>query len=248
MKNKMTCVVLDDEPGSLNLLVHYVKNHPQLELLQSFTYSIEAMAWLRENKVDLLITDIDMDEIDGIDLVHSLIRKPLVILCTGHPEFSLRAHEVSPVDFLIKPIRYDSFMNAVEKAALRLGKHWKIEGKRKLTSNFVVEVETGHLVRLDVEDIKYIEAKENNVIINCLSYSVTTRNTLKNLLTLLPGDDFMQVHRSFAVALALIYKLKEGSLLLMDVNEEIPLGSKYAQHVRDYIADMNLKRASTRES
>ena len=82
MKNKMTCVVLDDEPGSLNLLVHYVKNHPQLELLQSFTYSIEAMAWLRENKVDLLITDIDMDEIDGIDLVHSLIRKPLVILCT----------------------------------------------------------------------------------------------------------------------------------------------------------------------
>lgn len=239
--DKITCVLIDDERSSLNLLIHYVKNHPALELLEYFTQSIEAMHWLQGNEVDLLITDIDMADLDGINLVHSLVRKPLVILCTGHESFALRGYEVSPVDFLLKPVRHEFFLNAIEKTAVRLSKSWAMEEKSTQAFNFVVEMDTGYMVRVDLDDIKYIESKENYVSIHCLNHSVTTRRTLNSLLEFLPAESFMRVHRSFVIALPLLHKLKEGKVLLTDVKEEIPLGSQYARQLRDYVAKRGWK-------
>lgn len=233
--DKITCVLIDDERSSLNLLIHYVKKHPALELLKCFTESMEALHWLQENEVDLIITDIDMADLDGINLVHLLVSKPLVILCTAHASFALRGYEVSPIDFLMKPVRHEFFLNAIDKAALRLAKGWVREERRKETFNFVVEIDTGHMVRVDLNDIQYIESKENYVNISCLNYSVTTRMTLNSLSELLPSERFMRVHRSFVVALPLVRKVKEAKVILRDVKEEIPIGSQYARQLRDYV-------------
>lgn len=236
MKDKITCVLVDDERGSLELLIHYAENHPQLELMKYFTGSLAAMRWLQENKVDLLITDIDMAELDGIDLVHSLIKKPLVILCTGYEKYSLRAHEVSPIAFLLKPVKHHLFDKAVRDAAKRLSISVTKEKMEKFEPSFVIEVDTGHAVKIDLDDIKYIETDNNHVVIHCLNYSVTTRKSLQSLMEYLPPDEFMRVHRSFVIALALVHKLKEGSVELTDVAQDIPIGSKYAQQIRDHIA------------
>lgn len=236
MTDKITCVLIDDERSALNLLIHYVKKHPALELLECFTESLEALHWLQENEVDLIITDIDMADLDGINLVHVLIRKPQVILCTAHASFALRGYEVSPVDFLLKPVRHKFFLNAIEKTAQRLSKEWAGKEGSGQEFNFVVEIDTGYMVRVDLNDIQYIESKENYVSIQCLNDSVTTRRTLNSLLEFLPPERFMRVHRSYLVAIPLIHKLIEGKVILKDVKEQIPIGSKYARQIRDYVA------------
>lgn len=244
MKRKITVVLLDDEQASLDVMVHYVLEHPQLELIAKFMDPEEAMPWFRENEADLLISDIDMPGLNGIDFVHSLVKKPLVILCTGHKDFALRGYEVYPVDFLLKPVRHDFFLRAIEQACFLLA----IESNEsnsgivaeKPDDTYVMEVTTGHFVRVDFDDIKYIEAKDKLITIHCLHYSVVTRTSLLALLRVLPNPDFKQVHRSFIVATDLIFRLKEGSLMLRDVDVEIPLGGFHAQRIRNFITERQL--------
>lgn len=241
MKQKLTTVLLDDEKASLETMGHYVQSHPQLELIAEFTDHAKATSWFRKNEADLLISDIDMPGLNGIDFIHSLVKKPLVILCTAIEEFALRGYEVSPVDFLIKPVRHDSFLSAVEKACFLLGIEAKERNKGKAETTYVIEVGTGHFVRVDFDDIKYIESKDKLITIHCLHYSVTTRSSLLALLKVLPHPDFMLVHRSYIVSTDLVDRLEEGSVKLRDVDVGIPLGGLHAQQLRDFISERQFK-------
>lgn len=244
MKRKITVVLLDDEQASLDLTVHYTQEHPLLELVAKFTSPEEAMRWFRKNEADLLITEIDMPGINGIDFVHSLVKRPLVIFCTAHLDFALRGYEVSPVDFLVKPVRHDYFLRAIEKASFLLEIETNESNPRiaagKAEVTYVVEVTSGHYVRVDFNEIKYIESKDKLITIHCLHLSVVTRTSLLALLRVLPNPDFIQVHRSFIVATDLIFRLKEGSVILRDVEVEIPLGGLHAQRIRDFITERQL--------
>jgi DNA-binding LytR/AlgR family response regulator len=241
MRRKMTVVLLDDELASLDVMLHYVQMHPQLELVAKFTDPEEAMPWFQENEADLLVSDIEMPGLNGIDFVHSLVKKPLVILCTGHQDFALRGYEVSPVDFLVKPVRHDSFLRAIEKACFLLKIEINESDAGKADATYVMEVTTGHFVRVDFDDIQYIESKDKLITIHCLNYSVVTRTSLLALLRVLPKPDFMQIHRSFIVSTDLICRLKEGSVMLRDVDVEIPLGGMHAHNLRSHIEERQLK-------
>ena len=166
MKRKMTVVLLDDEQASLDLMVHYVQEHPQLELVAKFTDPEEAMPWFQENEVDLLVSDIEMPGLNGIDFIHSLVKKPLVILCTGHQDYALRGYEVDPIDFLVKPVRHDFFLRAIEKACFLLEIETNEASSGKADATYVMEVTTGHFVRVDFDDIQYIESKDKLITIH----------------------------------------------------------------------------------
>lgn len=244
MKRKISVVLLDDEQASLDLMVHYVQTHPLLELIAQFTNPEDAMLWFRKNEVELLITDIDMPEINGIDFVHSLVKKPWVVFCTAHKSFALPAYEVSPIDYLVKPVKHNDFLRAIDKVSVLLEmevtKHISQITAGKVDATYVVEVATGHFVRVDFDDIQYIESKDKLITIHCLHLSVVTRTSLLALLRVLPSPDFMQVHRSFIVATDLIVRLKEGSVMLHDVDVEIPLGDMHARRIRDFITERQL--------
>ena len=123
----MTCIIVDDEPLAVKLLESFVARTPQLELKGSYTDSVEAVAALRQTPVDLVFLDIQMPDMDGMELARTIShspqpahRSPLIIFTTAFKEYAFDSYEVSAVDFLLKPIRYNKFLTAVEKAEQRL--------------------------------------------------------------------------------------------------------------------------------
>ena len=112
----LTCIIVDDEPLAVRLLESYVEKTTGLELLASFTDSIKAINAIKEQKPDLLFLDIQMPNIDGMELAHSLPEKTRVVFTTAFKEYAFESYEVNALDFLLKPIRYNKFLSAVEKA------------------------------------------------------------------------------------------------------------------------------------
>lgn len=116
----LTCMIVDDEPLAVRLLVSYVEKTPDLQLLSSFTDSISAINAVREQKPDLLFLDIQMPNLDGMELAHSLPEQTRVVFTTAFKEYAFESYEVNALDFLLKPIRYNKFLAAVEKAKKQL--------------------------------------------------------------------------------------------------------------------------------
>ena len=114
--NPMTCMIVDDEPLAVRLLESYVEKTPDLELMASFTDSITAINAVKAQKPDLLFLDIQMPNIDGMELAHSLPEETRVVFTTAFKEYAFESYEVNALDFLLKPIRYNKFLAAVEKA------------------------------------------------------------------------------------------------------------------------------------
>ena len=112
----LTCMIVDDEPLAVRLLESYVEKTPDLQLLSSFTDSISAINAVREQKPDLLFLDIQMPNLDGMELAHSLPEQTRVIFTTAFKEYAFESYEVNALDFLLKPIRYNKFLGSIEKA------------------------------------------------------------------------------------------------------------------------------------
>ena len=117
----LTCMIVDDEPLAVRLLESYVEKTPELKQLASYTDSITAINAIKEQKPDLLFLDIQMPNIDGMELAHSLPAETRVIFTTAFKEYAFESYEVNALDFLLKPIRYNKFLNAVEKAKKTTG-------------------------------------------------------------------------------------------------------------------------------
>src|ERR1044071_1440289 len=112
----INCIIVDDEQHAIDILVHYVKQTPHLNLVASYTNPIEALQLLTQEKVDLVFLDIQMPEISGMDFIKAIHGKSKVILTTAYSEFALEGYELSVVDYLLKPVRFPRFLTAVQKA------------------------------------------------------------------------------------------------------------------------------------
>src|SRR3569832_2301381 len=116
----ISCIIVEDEPLARNLMTDYVRKVPYLDLLNTFANPLEAIDFLRENPVDLLFLDIQMPEITGISLLKVLQKKPLVVLTTAYSDYALESYDFDVLDYLLKPITFERFLRAVEKANQRL--------------------------------------------------------------------------------------------------------------------------------
>ena len=212
----MTCIIVDDEPLAVKLLESFVARTPQLELRGAYTDSVEAIAALREQPVDLVFLDIQMPDMNGMELAHMLPQQTKIIFTTAFKEYAFDSYEVNTVDFLLKPVRYNKFLAAVEKAEARSplqpppmgGGSWRdgtpppIGGGRGEASSFFIRVD-GELRQLQFDDILYVSGMKDYVMFYLASQSrpLVTHMTMKAVEGLLPTDRFMRVHRSYIVAL-----------------------------------------------
>lgn len=197
--NPITCIIVDDEPLAVKLLESFVDKTPQLKLERSFTDSVEALAWLREHPVQLAFMDIQMPDMNGMELSHMLPERTKVIFTTAFKEYAFESYEVSAIDFLLKPIRYNKFIVAVEKAEQWFS-HQKETPSTPKTMFLRVD---GELRQVNFDNILYVEGMKDYVRFHIEGerLPLTTHMTMKAVEDALPTDAFMRINRSYVVRL-----------------------------------------------
>lgn len=232
----LTCLIVDDEPLARQLLTEYVRKVPYLELVEVCADALAAMEVLRRQPVDLLFLDIQMPEITGLTLLKVLQQKPLVVLTTAYSEYALESYELDVVDYLLKPISFDRFLRAVEKAGLRRGGAPLPlpEPMGKETSPTYIFVKDGtKLVKIRLADILYVEGLKDYVAIHTRQQKIVTLQRLKNLETQLPPGRFIRIHHSYIVSLEGIDSVHKDKVQVGQVF--LPTSDTYRKAFKDFI-------------
>ncbi len=235
---KLNCVIVEDEPLARNLMVEYVRKVPSLNLIEACSSPLAAIEVLRSNSVDLLFLDVQMPELTGISLLKVLQKKPFVVLTTAYSEYALEGYELDVTDYLLKPITFERFLKAVDKVIQRAEgvKPTAVVQDKPVqeTKNSFVFVKDGtKLVKVELEDILYVEGLKDYVTIHTRHQKIISLQRLKVLEDQLPADKFIRIHNSYIVALRAIDSIHKGEIQVG--NALLPIGETYKKSFREFI-------------
>jgi len=221
---RMTALAIDDEPMALEVVRALARKIPFLELQAGFTDAFAAMQHLQAAPVDLLLLDINMPDISGLELVRSLPNKPLVVFTTAHAEHAVTSFELDAVDYLLKPFSLARFAQACNKAQELLQLRSQAAQPAKPVDYMFLK--TGYeQVKVRFDDILYLEAAGNYVTFVLPGKRLLSRLTLSEVLDLLPAGQFARVHRSFVVARNKVDKIERHQLSVG--GSLVPIGASY---------------------
>ena len=203
----MRCIIIDDEPLAVRLLESFIEKTPDLQLLASFTDSIEGAAAIKEGKADLVFLDIQMPDLDGMELARIVPPQTRIIFTTAFKEYAFESYEVKALDFLLKPIRYSKFLAAIDKAREWFRLHLQ-------PSTIFIKVD-GELRQLPLDSILYVSGMKDYVMfyITDEKRPLITHMTMKAVEEMLPDEHFMRVNRSYVVALQHIRKVDRNDCI-----------------------------------
>lgn len=212
---KLRCIVLDDEPIGREIIENFVKEIDFLELVESFEDPVKALMFLKSNNVDLIFSDIQMPKINGLDLVKSLENPPVIIFITAHRDFALDGFETGATDYLVKPVRFDRFLKAVNKAKdyISLKQNSTVH---QVNSDRIFIKSDGKLTKILLDEILYIEAQGDYLKIVIQNETYTTLATLKSMDEVLTLPKFFRVQRSFIINLEAIRSLNGNMVELVN--------------------------------
>lgn len=229
----ITCIIVDDEPLAVRLLESYVEKTPDLELMASFTDSINAINAIKVQRPDLIFLDIQMPNIDGMELAHSLPEDTRVIFTTAFKEYAFESYEVNALDFLLKPVRYNKFLAAVEKAR-KLYQQPPAPQPQQQTTLFI-RVD-GEWRNVTIDQITYVNGMKDYVMfyLDNEPKPLVTHLTMKAVEEMLPKEKFLRVHRSYIVAVDKIQKVDRNDCIYIG-KEIIHIPDGYLQTFREFL-------------
>lgn len=217
----MRCVIVDDEPLAVGILKDYVARVPFLECAGTFSNGLDALTFLQKGGVDLLLLDVNMPELTGLQLLRSLAHPPKVILTTAYSDYALEGYEHDVVDYLLKPIEFERFLRAINKARAALA-----PGRGEHDADRTVLLKSGtrlHHVRLT--DIHYARAAGNYVAFVTPEREILSLMTMVEAVAFLAGADFVRVHRSFIVNLRHVELVEDDTVVVG--KHRIPVADAY---------------------
>ena len=234
------CIIVDDEPLAVAQLEKYVERVPFLVNVGSCSSAAEAMDVLSTGNVDAMFVDINMPDIDGVQLVRSLARPPLVVFTTAYSEYAIEGFRLDAIDYLLKPIAFDSFLKAANKLKLIFGiKNPSMAATEQMDSvaNDCLYVKSDYkMMRVPIGSIKYIEGMSEyvRIFVEDSTKPIVSLLSMKKIEESLPADAFMRVHRSYLVNLN---KVKEVSKMriVYDGDVHVPIGEMYKDKFFEYI-------------
>jgi two-component system, LytTR family, response regulator len=227
------CVVVDDEPLAVDKMAGFIRKVNFLELAGSFHSGIDAMHFIRNNPVDLLFLDIQMDDLTGIQLLEIMKDRPQVVLTTAYSEYALKGYELDVADYLLKPISFDRFLQAVNRVAdkLKLARnlaedfsplqpspYWAVK-------DFILVKADYHMEKVVFREILYIEGMKDYLGIVTIQKRIMTLMNFSTMEELLPPTGFCRIHKSYIIALDKIDKIDRNHVIIQ--KERIPIGETY---------------------
>ena len=247
----MTCVIVEDEPMARQLLEEYIKKVPSLKLSGSFSSPIAALDQISKNPPDVLFLDVQMPEITGINLLKILKPKMAVVLTTAYSEYAIESYELDVTDYLLKPITLERFLKSVEKIKERIDFSIQSDqttaystvntetSKNQLDKSFFFVKDGTRQVKINHEDILYIEGLKDYVAIHTKDRKITSLINLKTLDATLPTDQFIRVHNSFIVSVQGISSIQRD---FVEVNQKmIPISDTYRKQFKTFVEKLQLK-------
>lgn len=231
----MTIVAVDDEPLALQLITRYIEETPELSLFGKFLNPLEAAVFLKENSVDIIMLDIHMPGLNGIEFTRQMTYGPKVIFTTAYKKYAIEGFKLEVVDYLVKPFSYQDFLKAIQRAEKLINLEKKSFENFESNNEFLYLKSNYKIKRLKFNDIQYIEGFNDYVRIYAVSSPepIQTQITLKVLEAKLPAGKFMRIHRSFIVNLQMVDTVDRGRIVFGKVY--IPVGNQYKEKFEDYL-------------
>jgi DNA-binding LytR/AlgR family response regulator len=228
-------IAIDDEPLALQVILRYATDVPSIKLMMGFTDAISAKSYVSTHEVDLIFLDIQMPDISGIQLFESILNKPLVIFTTAFSEYAVKGFDLEAVDYLIKPIKFERFVQSIQRVKKIIDQNTIRENT--VTQDFFFVKSEYHFVKIAFEDILYIEGLDDYVKIHLVNSSkpILSLISRKSLMDKLPQDKFIRIHRSYIVPIRMIKSIHNRQVSLGSV--KIPVGDTYISTVRAWLTE-----------
>ena len=236
-KEKLKCIIVDDEPIGREALARYVEQIDFLSLIGSCKNALEANNQLKEHEIDLIFLDIQMPMMSGLDWLSTLSKTPLIIFTTAHPQYAIESYQFDAVDYLLKPISFQRFLQAANKAQRFFS---NLERTSPEDEDYIFVKTDQQLVKVQVADIVFIESMQNYILFHTASEKIMTLVPLKQALEMLPSDQFLQVHKSYVVAKDKVEAV-EGNQLLLG-GQKVPVSVRLRKAVIDELMRGKLLR------
>ena len=219
---KYKCIIIDDEELARNLIKSYAERLDFIEVVGTFENPLNALKVIKNEKIDLVFLDIQMPDMKGTDFSKLLPPETQIVFTTAYSEYALAAFDLGAEDYLVKPITFERFLQAINKVKFN-----RNSGNSELT----ITVKSGYdLHKVKLADIIYLESDSEYVIYHTLENKIMSNQSLKSLEEILDPAQFIRVHRSFIVNKSKITSLKSRDLFLSDI--KIPVSDSYIESVK----------------
>lgn len=235
--HKIKCIVVDDEPLAVEMLATYIRKTPSLELAGTFTDPVQAVSAMAEIKPDLVFLDIQMPDLNGLELARLIPEDTRIIFTSAFRQYAFESYEVEALDYILKPIRYQKFLEAVSKA-----EKWMANRPEKSRRSAFIKTEREYR-NIEFDQILYVAGMKDYVLIYLASEPepIVTHITLKAIEEKLPSDMFMRVHRSYIVALDKITAIDSCGDILID-KISVPVSDSYRKEIEKHVKENLLAR------
>jgi two-component system, LytTR family, response regulator len=240
----MKCILIDDEPLAREGLAKMIAQIDSLELVSSFSNGIDANTYLQNHEINLLFLDIEMAGLNGVDFARSLHNKPLIVFITANPQYALESYEVDAIDFLVKPVRMELLMRAVNKAdsyLKLLQNHFPKSEDVKVEKDSIFVKSEKRFLKIFLNEILYIEGLKDYVFIHTQEQKLLAAMNVKTIFNQLPSKQFARVSKSYIVNVDHITSLDANTIYIKD--NEVPLGKEFKDDfIKNYVVNKIVKK------
>lgn len=230
------CVIVDDEPIATKYLTLFVEQISELELVKTFFNPLEALDYLEKEQIDVVFLDIQMPQMSGIEIAKKISNKSLFIFTTAYAEYAVEGFDLAATDYLLKPISFDRFLKASNKAIeiLKLKTQAAVVEREDFKRDFMFVKANFKLVKINYADILVFEGcKEYIKIITKEGKPIITLESMKNIEQIMPKSDFIRVHKSYIISTKNISAIAGNIIEMGEI--EIPIGATYKDALMEYL-------------
>ena len=226
-------LIVDDEPIAHDIIKGYCDMLPNIHFSKSCFDALEANEYLNGNRVDLIFLDLNMPKLKGFEFLKTLNNPPKVIVTTAYKEHALEGYELNVSDYLLKPFGFERFLKAINKTLSAPNVPRSISTVKSDTTNRIFLKSDKKYIQVEIDSILFIEASGNYTNIFITTERITIRDKVSNVIELLPQDDFVQVHKSFAVGIKHIKSIEGNRIFIGD--HTVPIGKMYKANINELI-------------